>query len=71
MAIGLTDHGWSYREYIWLPMPKDAALTRQMDERIARLLTPTLQGYSESRAPANLLPVQARRRKATPMPKAA
>jgi IS1 family transposase len=71
MAIGLTDHVWSYREYIWLPVHKDAALTRQMDERIARLLTPALQGYPESSAPANLLPVEARRGKTKPMPKAA
>ena len=71
MAIGLTDHVWSYREYIWLPVHKDAALTRQMDERIARLLTPALQGYPESSAPANLLPVEARRGKTKPIPKAA
>ena len=71
MAIGLTDHVWSYREYSWLPVHKDAALTRQMDERIARLLTPALQGYPESSAPANLLPVEARRGKAKPIPKAA
>jgi IS1 family transposase len=44
MAIGLTDHVWSYREYIWLPVHTDPVLTMQMDERIARLLTPALQG---------------------------
>ena len=43
MAIGLTDHIWSYREYVWLPVHTDPGLTRQMDERIARLLTPALQ----------------------------
>jgi hypothetical protein len=71
MAIGLTDHVWSYREYSWLPVHKDPALTRQMDERIARLLTPALQGYPAGSPPANLLPVEARRGKATPIPRAA
>jgi hypothetical protein len=43
MAIGLTDHVWSSREYIGLPVHTDPGLTTQMDERIARLLTPALQ----------------------------
>jgi hypothetical protein len=43
MAIGLTDHVWSYREYVWLPVHVDPVLTKQMDERITRLLTPALQ----------------------------
>ena len=43
MAIGLTDHVWSYREYLWLPVHTDPVLTKQMDERIACLLTPALQ----------------------------
>jgi hypothetical protein len=47
LATGLTDHIWSYREYIWLPVHKDPVLTRQMEERIARLLTPALQGRPE------------------------
>lgn len=42
-AIGLTDHIWSYREYVWLPVHTDPVLTKQMDERIAQLLTPALQ----------------------------
>jgi hypothetical protein len=43
MAIGLTEHVWSYREYIWLPGHEDPALTQQMEERIAHLLTPALR----------------------------
>src|SRR5207302_5587220 len=43
MAAGLTDHVWSSRESIWLPVHTDPVLTTQMDERIARLLTPALQ----------------------------
>ena len=34
MAIGLTDHVWSYREYIWLPINSDRVLRRQMDELV-------------------------------------
>jgi IS1 family transposase/transposase-like protein len=49
MAIGLTDHVWSYREYIWLPVHTDPVLTKQMDERIARLLTPALQDQPSGR----------------------
>jgi IS1 family transposase/transposase-like protein len=49
MAIGLTDHVWSYREYIWLPVHTAPVLTQQMDERIARLLTPALQDQLSSR----------------------
>jgi len=52
MAIGLTDHVWSYWEYIWLQVHTDPALTKQMDERIARLLIPALQGQPVGRAQA-------------------
>jgi len=52
MAIGLTDHVWSYREYVWLPVHTDPVLTKQMDERLARLLTPALQGQPRGRTPA-------------------
>ena len=43
MAIGLTDHVWSYREYLWLPVHTDPGLIKQMDERIGCLLAPALQ----------------------------
>jgi hypothetical protein len=71
MAIGLTDHVWSYREYIWLPVHADPVLRQQMDEQIERLLTPALQGYPEGSPPANLPWTATRRGKAKPMPKAA
>lgn len=71
MAIGLTDHIWSYREYIWLPGHADPVLRQQMDEQIEHLLTPALQGHPEGRPPANLLRTETRRRKAKPIPKAA
>jgi hypothetical protein len=71
MAIGLTDHVWSYREYIWLPVHADPVLRQQMDEQIAHLLTPALQGYPEGSPPANLPRTETRRGKAKPIPKAA
>jgi hypothetical protein len=47
--IGLPDHSWSSREYIWLPVHTDSGLTKQMDEQTARLLTPALQDLSRGR----------------------
>jgi IS1 family transposase len=52
MAIGLTGHIWSYREYVWLPVHTDPVLTKQMEERIACLLTPALQDQPIGRTPA-------------------
>jgi len=71
MAIGLTDHVWSYREYIWLPVHADPVLRQQMDDQIEHLLTPALQGYPEGSPPANLPRTETRRGKAKPIPKAA
>jgi hypothetical protein len=52
MAIGLTDHVWSYQEYIWLQGHTDPVLTKQMDARMARLLPPALQNQSLGRIQA-------------------
>jgi hypothetical protein len=71
MAIGLTDHVWSYREYIWLPVHTDPALTKQMDERMARLLTPALQDQPVSRTQAPTRAEEEHEKEATPLPKAA
>jgi len=73
MAIGLTDHGWSYREYIWLPVHTDPVLTKQMDDRIARLLTPALQDQPLGRTQA-LPPVEVieePEKETAPLPQAA
>ena len=72
-AIGLTDHVWSYRESIWLPVHTDPILTAQMDERIARLLTSALHDQPHRRTP---VPTHAETRaesekEAPPLPKAA
>jgi IS1 family transposase len=71
MAIGLTDHIWSYRESIWLQVHADPVLRQQMDEQIEHLLTPALQGHPDGSPPANLLRTETKRRKAKPIPKAA
>jgi hypothetical protein len=73
MAIGLTDHLWSYREYVWLPVHADPILSKQMDERIARLLTPALQDQPRGR-PQAPPPVEVREeheQEAASLPKAA
>ena len=73
MAIGLTDHVWSYREYIWLPVHTDPALTKQMDERIARLLTPALQDQplGKTQAPSPVEVIEEHEKETAPLPKAA
>ena len=70
MAIGLTDHVWSYREYIWLPVHADPILTQQLDERIAHLLTPALQDPPPGRTHARPA-VGTNEKEAVPRPKAA
>lgn len=67
MAIGLTDHVWSYREYSGLPVHPDPVRTQQMDERIAWLLTPALQDLPSGSTPAPPPVAQ----EAAPLPNAA
>jgi IS1 family transposase len=71
MAIGLTDHVWSYEEYIWLPVHTDPVLTKRMDERRARLLTPALQDQPGSRTQAPTHTEAEHEKEAAPLPKAA
>ena len=73
MAIGLTDHVWSYREYIWLPGQTAPVLTKQMDERIACLLTPALQGQpiGRTQAPTYTETLAENEKEAAPLPRAA
>jgi IS1 family transposase len=59
MAIGLTDHVWSYREYIWLPVHANPALTQQLDDRIRQLLTPAVQDQPRGRTQAAFPPAEA------------
>jgi hypothetical protein len=60
MAIGLTDHVWNYREYVWLPVHTDPALTRQLDDQIRQLLTPALQDQPRGRTQAACLLAEVR-----------
>jgi IS1 family transposase/transposase-like protein len=73
MALGLTDHVWSYREYIWLPVHTDPVHTKQMDERIARLLTPALQDQLKRRTQAAppVETIEENKKEAAPLPEAA
>src|SRR4029453_10773897 len=71
MAIGLTDHVWSYQEYIWLPVHTYPALTKQMDARMAQLLTPALQEQPGCRTQAPTHVEAENEEEAAPLPKAA
>src|SRR5215813_7116552 len=73
MALGLTDHVWSYGEYIWLPVHTDPDLSTQMDERMARLLTPALQGQplGRTQAPTHAETLEEHEKEAAPLPQAA
>ena len=73
MAIGLTDHIWSYREYVWLPVHTDPVLTKQMDQRLARLLPPALQDppIGRTQAPMHAETLAENEKEAAPLPKAA
>ena len=73
MAIGLTDHIWSSQEYIWLPVHTDPVLTKQMDERMAQLLTPALQDQplGRTQAPPPVEGIEEHEKETAPLPKAA
>jgi hypothetical protein len=73
MAIRLPDYSWSSREHIWLPVHTAPGLTKQMDEQIARLLTPALQDLPRGRtqAPPPVETIEEHEQEAAPLPKAA
>ena len=71
MAIGLTDHVWSYREYVWLPVHTDAVLIQQMEARITHLLTPALQAPPGENTLAKSPPAEIKEDKSDAVPKAA
>lgn len=43
MAIGLTDHVWSYHDYIWHRVHPDQQGRARMQQRVAELLKPALE----------------------------
>lgn len=71
MAIGLADHVWSSRDYIELPVHPDPPLAKQLEERIARLLTPALHAYLADSTQGKISPEEVPRAKAASLPKAA
>ena len=73
MALGLTDHVGSYREYVWLPVHTDPVLTKQIDERIAWLLTPALQDQplGRTQAPTSTETLAENEKEVAPLPRAA
>ena len=71
MAIGLTDHVWSYHEYIWLPVHEDLKGKQRMEERITQLLTPALPDRATEKAVAGALPKKAKKKRKQPAKKAA
>ena len=71
MAIGLTDHVWSYRDYIWLPVHPDPILIQQMEARITHLLTPALQEPSGDSTLAKAHLAEAKEAQSNAVPKAA
>jgi hypothetical protein len=73
MAIGLTDHVWRYRKHIGLLGHLAPALTKQMDERIVRLLAPALQDQPRRRtpAPSPVETLEEHEKEAAPLQKAA
>ena len=61
MAIGLTDHVWSYREYIWVPVHTLTQCSpKQMEARITHLLTPALQAPPGDHTVAKSPPAKAK-----------
>jgi hypothetical protein len=71
MAIGLTDHVWSYREYVLLPVHTDPVLRQQMEARITHLLTPALQAPPSDNTLAKSLPAAAKEDQSDAVPKTA
>lgn len=43
MAIGLAEHVWSYRDYMWYPIHPDPLGHQLMQQRVKELLTPALE----------------------------
>jgi hypothetical protein len=71
MALGLADHVWSYREYIVLPVHPDPVLAKQMDERIAHLLTPALHAHLDDSTQVQTSSAEVTWAKSASLPKAA
>ena len=71
MAIGLTDHVWTYREYIWLTVHHDPILKQERDERIQQLLTPAVPDAIIEVNPAKSPSKRTKKKRAKPLKKTA
>ncbi len=71
MAIGLADHVWSYREYVWLPVHHDPILKQERDERIEQLLTPAVPDAIIDVNPAKSPSKRNNKKRAKPLKKVA
>jgi len=71
MAIGLPEHVWSYREYIWLPVHTDLVLRQQMEARLTHLLPPALPAPPGDNTLAKSPPAETKEDKSDAVPKAA
>jgi len=70
MALGLTDHVWSYTEYIWWPVHEDPQGKQRLQEQVDQLLIPALVDETTAKAepkrasPATTTPTQTQKRRA-------
>jgi hypothetical protein len=71
MAIDMTDHVWSYREYIWRPVHTDPVLRQQLEAHLTPLLPPALPVPPSDKTLAKSPPVAAQEDKSDTVPKAA
>ena len=73
MARGLPEPLWSERESGWLPGHTELALRKQLDEPMAWLLPPALQGQplGRTQAPTYTETLAKNEKEAAPLPKAA
>jgi IS1 family transposase len=71
MAIGLADHVWSYREYVWLPVHYDPLLQKEIDELIQQLLTPALPNAIIELTPVRPASRGVKKKRVEPLKKAA
>ena len=65
MALGLTDHVWSYTEYIWLPVHEDLKGKQRLQEQVDHLLIPALPDTARAKAGSKRAPPTTKKRKQT------
>jgi IS1 family transposase len=71
MALGLADHVWTYREYLWLPVHEDLTGKQLMEERLTQLLTPALPDQASEKTTTSALPKNDKKKRKRSVKKAA